>query len=88
MVVSCLVLSAGCRSKGGGQDAGTSTGLPYRPNVGIVVFNKEGLTLVGERLDHLGEAHRPVLRRPRSRIQFCVNMKEHPTVCSRLTENG
>lgn len=28
--------------------------LPYRPNVGIVVFNKEGLTLVGERLDHLG----------------------------------
>jgi putative (di)nucleoside polyphosphate hydrolase len=28
--------------------------LPYRPNVGIVVFNKDGLTLVGERLDHLG----------------------------------
>ncbi len=28
--------------------------LPYRPNVGIVVFNSEGLTLLGERLDHLG----------------------------------
>ncbi|HRP68110.1 MAG TPA: RNA pyrophosphohydrolase [Turneriella sp.] len=28
--------------------------LPYRPNVGIVVFNKEGLTLVGERLDNPG----------------------------------
>lgn len=31
-----------------------NTDLPYRPNVGIVVFNKEGLTLVGERLDNLG----------------------------------
>ncbi|MBS0616864.1 MAG: RNA pyrophosphohydrolase [Spirochaetes bacterium] len=27
---------------------------PYRPNVGIVVFNREGLTLVGERLDNRG----------------------------------
>jgi hypothetical protein len=31
-VVSVVVLGAGCRSKQGGQDAGTSTGLPYRPN--------------------------------------------------------
>lgn len=28
--------------------------LPYRPNVGIVLFNREGLALVGERLDNLG----------------------------------
>lgn len=28
--------------------------LPYRPNVGIVVFNAAGLTLVGERLDNPG----------------------------------
>lgn len=28
--------------------------LPYRPNVGIVVFNASGLTLVGERLDNPG----------------------------------
>lgn len=28
--------------------------LPYRPNVGIVVFNNDGFTLVGERLDHRG----------------------------------
>ena len=30
MIISCVILSAGCRSKQGGQDAGTSTGLPYR----------------------------------------------------------
>lgn len=30
------------------------TDLPYRPNVGIVIFNDEGLALVGERLDNLG----------------------------------
>jgi len=28
--------------------------LPYRPNVGIVLFNAQGLVLVGERLDNLG----------------------------------
>lgn len=28
--------------------------LPYRPNVGIVIFNSEGLALVGERLDNRG----------------------------------
>lgn len=28
--------------------------LPYRPNVGIVVFNADGLVLVGERLDNPG----------------------------------
>lgn len=28
--------------------------LPYRQNVGIVVFNSEGLALVGERLDNRG----------------------------------
>lgn len=28
--------------------------LPYRPNVGIVVFNADGLVLVGERLDNRG----------------------------------
>lgn len=28
--------------------------LPYRPNVGVVVFNSEGLILVGERLDNPG----------------------------------
>ncbi|MFZ5631062.1 MAG: RNA pyrophosphohydrolase [Spirochaetota bacterium] len=28
--------------------------LPYRPNVGVVIFNAEGLTLVGERLDNPG----------------------------------
>jgi putative (di)nucleoside polyphosphate hydrolase len=28
--------------------------LPYRPNVGIVIFNAQGLVLVGERLDNLG----------------------------------
>lgn len=30
------------------------TALPYRLNVGVVVFNAEGLTLVGERLDRPG----------------------------------
>lgn len=30
------------------------TPLPYRPNVGIVVFNAQGLVLVGERLDNQG----------------------------------
>jgi putative (di)nucleoside polyphosphate hydrolase len=28
--------------------------LPYRPNVGVVVFNAEGLALVGERIDNPG----------------------------------
>lgn len=28
--------------------------LPYRPNVGVVLFNAEGLALVGERLDNPG----------------------------------
>jgi putative (di)nucleoside polyphosphate hydrolase len=28
--------------------------LPYRPNVGVVVFNADGLVLVGERLDNRG----------------------------------
>lgn len=32
----------------------SNAGLPYRPNVGIVVFNGEGLALVGERLDNPG----------------------------------
>lgn len=30
------------------------TELPYRPNVGVVVFNAEGFTLVGERIDNPG----------------------------------
>jgi len=30
MIISSVILSAGCRSTEGGQDAGTSTGLPYR----------------------------------------------------------
>ncbi|MBV6493269.1 MAG: RNA pyrophosphohydrolase [Turneriella sp.] len=33
--------------------------LPYRPNVGIVVFNKKGLVLVGERLDNPGKWQYP-----------------------------
>lgn len=33
--------------------------LPYRPNVGIVVFNAEGLALVGERLDNPGSWQYP-----------------------------
>lgn len=28
--------------------------LPYRPNVGVVIFNAQGLALVGERLDNRG----------------------------------
>lgn len=30
------------------------TELPYRPNVGVVIFNAEGFVLVGERLDNPG----------------------------------
>lgn len=30
MLVSCVIVSAGCKGKGGGRDVGTSTGLPYR----------------------------------------------------------
>lgn len=33
--------------------------LPYRPNVGIVLFNHQGLTLVGERLDNKGSWQYP-----------------------------
>lgn len=32
VIVSIVIVGAGCRSKQGGQEAGTSTGLPYRPN--------------------------------------------------------
>jgi putative (di)nucleoside polyphosphate hydrolase len=30
------------------------TELPYRPNVGVVIFNADGFVLVGERLDNPG----------------------------------
>ncbi len=33
--------------------------LPYRPNVGIVIFNAQGFTLVGERLDSPGSWQYP-----------------------------
>lgn len=32
---------------------------PYRPGVGIVLFNKQGLVFLGERLDHAGSWQMP-----------------------------
>src|SRR3954464_12544595 len=46
----------GCPHKAG-HDGNTMTSKPYRPNVGIALFNTAGRVLIGHRFKHDGPEH-------------------------------